>query len=41
MDIEALKYPIGKPKIPAKIEPAHIQDWIQAIQQFPSLVQKK
>ena len=21
MDIEALKYPIGKPKIPAKIEP--------------------
>ena len=41
MDIEALKYPIGKPKIPAKIEPAHIQDWIQAIQQFPSLVAKE
>jgi len=41
MDIEALKYPIGKPKIPAKIESAHIQDWIQAIQQFPSLVAKE
>ena len=41
MDIEALKYPIGKPKIPAKIEPAHIQDWILTIQQFPSLLTKE
>ncbi|MDA9056673.1 putative metal-dependent hydrolase [Flavobacteriaceae bacterium] len=41
MNLEALKYPIGKPKIPANIEPAHIQDWIQAIQQFPSLVAKE
>ena len=38
MDIEALKYPIGKPKIPAKIEAADIQNWIQTIQQFPSLL---
>ena len=41
MDLETLKYPIGKPKIPTKIEAAHIQDWIQTIQQFPSLVAKE
>jgi len=38
MDIETLKYPIGKPKIPTKIESTHIENWIQTIRQFPLLV---
>ena len=41
MDIETLKYPIGKLKIPPKIEPSHIESWIQSIRQFPSLVTKE
>ena len=41
MDIETLKYPIGKPKTPTKIEPSHIEGWIQSIRQFPSLVTKE
>ena len=41
MDTETLKYPIGKPKIPALIEPTHIQRWIQDIKQFPSHVIKE
>ena len=41
MDLETLKYPIGKPKIPTKIEPTHMEGWIQSIQQFPSLVSKE
>ena len=41
MDLETLKYPIGKPKIPNKIEPGHIEAWIQSIRQFPSLITKE
>ena len=41
MNTETLKYPIGKPKLPAKIEPANIENWIQSIRQFPSLVTKE
>ena len=41
MDTETLKYPIGKPKTPTKIEPTHIERWIQAIRVFPSLVTKE
>ena len=41
MDIETLKYPIGKANIPAKIEPSDIENWIQSIRQFPMLVTKE
>ena len=41
MDTETLKYPIGKPKTPTKIEPTQIESWIQAIRVFPSLVTKE
>lgn len=41
MDIETLKYPIGKSNIPAKIEPSDIENWIQSIRQFPMLVTKE
>ncbi len=41
MNIETLKYPIGKPTIPTVIEPTHVQDWIQSISQFPSRVTKE
>ena len=41
MDIETLKYPIGKPKTPTKIEPTQIESWIQAIRVFPALVTKE
>ena len=41
MDIETLKYPIGKPNFPNIIEQEHINAWIQDIKQFPSLVTKE
>lgn len=41
MDIETLKYPIGKSNIPTKIEPSDIENWIQSIRQFPMLVTKE
>jgi len=41
MTIEALKYPIGKLKLPALIEPAHIKAWIHDIKEFPSRVTKE
>ena len=41
MNIEALKYPIGKPKFPALIESAHIKAWIHDIKQFPFRVIKE
>ena len=41
MNIETLKYPIGKPMIPALIESTHIQRWIQDIKQFPLQVNKE
>ena len=41
MNIETLKYPIGKPMIPDLIESTHIQRWIQDIKQFPFQVNKE
>ena len=41
MNTETLKYPIGKPMIPALIESTHIQRWIQDIKQFPLQVNKE
>jgi len=38
MDINALKYPIGKPLIPQKINQEHINRWIDTIELFPTLV---
>ena len=33
--IEKLKYPIGKPNIPAVIQPHHIEEWIATLEKFP------
>ncbi len=41
MDIEALKYPIGKPQIPDLIESTHIKTWLDDIKQFPVRVIKE
>jgi len=35
MDVEHLKYPIGKPQIPDLITSTHIQNWIATIEHFP------
>lgn len=35
MNLEQLKYPIGKPQIPETISPIHIADWIAVIENFP------
>ena len=35
LDLETLKYPIGKPNIPSKIEQDTIIEWIQIIENFP------
>ena len=35
MDLEKLKYPIGKPQIPEVIIDAHISDWITVLEVFP------
>ncbi|PTX61432.1 DinB family protein [Kordia periserrulae] len=35
MDIEQLKYPIGKPQIPKAISQQHISDWISTLEAFP------
>lgn len=36
MDLEKLKYPIGKPQIPTHISANHISDWITVLELFPS-----
>ncbi|TCI91129.1 YfiT family bacillithiol transferase [Tenacibaculum sp. M341] len=36
MNLEDLKYPIGKPNIPKVINPEHIKTWIEVIENFPS-----
>lgn len=35
MDLEKLKYPIGKPQIPDTITSKHISDWIIILESFP------
>lgn len=35
MDLEKLKYPIGKPQIPEHITIKHIADWIRVLETFP------
>lgn len=40
MDIEQLKYPIGKFKRPDIITPAHINEWIEDIEIFPGMLRK-
>ncbi|WP_298516091.1 YfiT family bacillithiol transferase [uncultured Kordia sp.] len=35
MDLEKLKYPIGKPQIPEIITETHISDWIAVLETFP------
>lgn len=35
MDLEKLKYPIGKPQIPETIIKTHISDWIAVLEAFP------
>ncbi|WP_420573557.1 YfiT family bacillithiol transferase [Kordia sp.] len=35
MDLEKLKYPIGKPEIPKNISEKHISDWILILEEFP------
>lgn len=35
MDLEKLKYPIGKPQIPTDITIEHILDWIDILEIFP------
>lgn len=39
-DLEALKYPIGKPKIPNPIKAIDIRDWIQILEDFPAQLAK-
>ena len=39
-DLEALKFPIGKPKIPNPITSQHITDWIKALEDFPEQLSK-
>jgi hypothetical protein len=41
MNINALKYPIGKPLIPQKINQEHINRWIDTIELFPALVSEE
>ena len=38
MEFEPLRFPIGPHQRPIKIEPQHVQAWIQAIARFPNLV---
>lgn len=35
MDLEKLKYPIGKVQIPTLITAQHISDWIEVLERFP------
>lgn len=35
MDLEKLKYPIGKPQIPTQITEVHISEWIHILEKFP------
>ncbi|AXG71315.1 putative metal-dependent hydrolase YfiT [Kordia sp. SMS9] len=35
MELELLKYPIGKPQIPEMITMKHIQEWINVLELFP------
>jgi len=36
MDLEKLKYPIGKLQIPATITDKHVLDWITILEEFPN-----
>lgn len=36
MDIEKLKYPIGKPDIPENISKTTIENWIKTLEKFPN-----
>lgn len=40
MNLESLKYPIGKPDIPENITTEMIADWIQTIEEFPNRLQQ-
>jgi hypothetical protein len=39
MNIESLKYPIGKPQIPRIITETHIETWIAILEAFPQRLQ--
>lgn len=39
MDLEKLKYPIGKPEIPEIITATHISNWIAILETFPKRLQ--
>ncbi|MGH1387167.1 YfiT family bacillithiol transferase [Kordia sp.] len=39
MDLEKLKYPIGKPEIPEIITATHISSWIEVLEVFPKRLQ--
>ena len=34
-NLEQLKYPIGKPEIPEKIETSHLFEWVDILEKFP------
>lgn len=36
MDLEKLKYPIGKPQIPSTITSKYVLDWITILEDFPN-----
>ncbi|RPD91686.1 putative metal-dependent hydrolase [Aureibaculum marinum] len=40
IDLESLKYPIGKPEIPNPITSQHIRDWITILEEFPEQLSK-
>ena len=40
MNLEQLKYPIGKFEIPEKISAKNIENWITTIEQFPNKLRK-
>ncbi len=39
-ELEVLKYPIGRFKVPRNVTPEMIQKWIDEIEELPSLIQK-
>ncbi|MFD0963147.1 YfiT family bacillithiol transferase [Pseudofulvibacter geojedonensis] len=41
MDLEQLKYPIGKPNLPEEISSNHINLWIQTIEEFPTKIESE
>lgn len=38
--LEKLKFPIGKPAIPAEIKPIQIKYWIQTLEEFPTKLEE-